>query len=351
MNYLLEAGVHFGHQTKRWNPKMGEYIFTSRDDIYIIDLQKTAKAIEEAYKAMYEIAKNGGKVIFVGTRKQASEAAKEEALRTNSYYVNERWLGGTLTNFKTIRNRVKRLEQIEKMEEDGTFDLLPKKEVVGLKKEYDKLNKLLCGIRDMDKLPQAMFIVDPMKEEIAIREAKKLNIPVFGIVDTNCDPDMVDYVIPGNDDGIRAVKLVMGVIANAIAEANGNPTVDYVSGKNDDGKDIMKRAVESVKRKEDRPKFNNTNNFNNKDKKFDKKKSLKKVEKAEKEDKEETKTEEVKAEVKEQPKEKKEEKVAVKEKATDLSDKTVSELRELAKAKEIKGYSTMKKAELLEALK
>ena len=352
MNYLLEAGVHFGHQTKRWNPKMGEYIFTSRDDIYIIDLQKTAKAIEEAYKAMYEIAKNGGKVIFVGTRKQASEAAREEALRTNSYYVNERWLGGTLTNFKTIRNRVKRLEDIERMEADGTFDLLPKKEVVGLKKEYDKLNKLLCGIRNMDKLPQAMFIVDPMKEEIAIREAKKLNIPVFGIVDTNCDPDMVDYVIPGNDDGIRAVKLVMGVIANAIAEANGNPTVDYVSGKNDDGKDIMKRAVESVKRKEERPKFNNTNNFNNKDKKFDKKKSFKKVEKTEQE--ENKKAEEQKEEVKEQPKkanDEKVEKVAVKEKATDLSDKTVSELRELAKEKEIKGYSTMKKAELLEALK
>ena len=352
MNYLLEAGVHFGHQTKRWNPKMGEYIFTSRDDIYIIDLQKTAKAIEEAYKAMYEIAKNGGKVIFVGTRKQASEAAREEALRTNSYYVNERWLGGTLTNFKTIRNRVKRLEDIERMEADGTFDLLPKKEVVGLKKEYDKLNKLLCGIRNMDKLPQAMFIVDPMKEEIAIREAKKLNIPVFGIVDTNCDPDMVDYVIPGKDDGIRAVKLVMGVIANAIAEANGNPTVDYVSGKNDDGKDIMKRAVESVKRKEERPKFNNTNNFNNKDKKFDKKKSFKKVEKTEQE--ENKKAEEQKEEVKEQPKkanDEKVEKVAVKEKATDLSDKTVSELRELAKAKEIKGYSTMKKAELLEALK
>ena len=346
MNYLLEAGVHFGHQTKRWNPKMAEYIFTSRDDIYIIDLQKTAKAIEEAYKAMYEIAKNGGKVIFVGTRKQASEATKEEALRTNSYYVNERWLGGTLTNFKTIRNRVKRLEEIEKMEADGTFDLLPKKEVVGLKKEYDKLNKLLCGIRDMDKLPQAMFIVDPMKEEIAIREAKKLNIPVFGIVDTNCDPDMVDYVIPGNDDGIRAVKLVIGVIANAIAEANGNPTVDYVSGKNDDGKDIMKRAVESVKRKEEKPKFNNFKD--NKDKKFDKKKSFKKVEKTEKE--ENKKAEEIKEEVKEQPKAKKEEKVT-EEKATDLSDKTVSELRELAKAKEIKGYSTMKKAELLEALK
>ena len=353
MNYLLEAGVHFGHQTKRWNPKMAEYIFTSRDDIYIIDLQKTAKAIEEAYKAMYEIAKNGGKVIFVGTRKQASEATKEEALRTNSYYVNERWLGGTLTNFKTIRNRVKRLEQIEKMESDGTFDLLPKKEVVGLRKEYDKLNKLLCGIRDMDRLPQAMFIVDPMKEEIAIREARKLNIPVFGIVDTNCDPDMVDYVIPGNDDGIRAVKLVTGVIANAIAEANGNPTVDYVSGRNDDGKDIMKRALESVKRREEKPKFtNNTNNNygygyrnkDNKDRKFDKKKSFRKVEKTEK-------VEETKKEVKEQPKKIQEEKVTEVKKATDLSVMTVSELRELAKSKEIKGYSTMKKAELLEALK
>ena len=344
MNYLLEAGVHFGHQTKRWNPKMAEYIFTSRDDIYIIDLQKTAKAIEEAYKAMYEIAKNGGKVIFVGTRKQASEATKEEALRTNSYYVNERWLGGTLTNFKTIRNRVKRLEQIEKMESDGTFDLLPKKEVVGLKKEYDKLNKLLCGIRDMDRLPQAMFIVDPMKEEIAIREARKLKIPVFGIVDTNCDPDMVDYVIPGNDDGIRAVKLITGVIANAIAEANGNPTVDYVSGKNEDGKDIMKRAIESLKKKEEnRARFNNSNN-GNKDRKFDKKKSFKKVEKNEK-------VEETKKEVNEQPKEEKIEKTTVKEKATDLSGMTVSELRELAKSKEIKGYSTMKKAELLEALK
>ena len=241
MNYLLEAGVHFGHQTKRWNPKMAEYIFTSRDDIYIIDLQKTAKAIEEAYQAMYEIAKNGGKVIFVGTRKQASEATKEEALRTNSFYVNERWLGGTLTNFKTIRNRVKRLEEIEKMEADGTFDLLPKKEVIGLKKEYAKLDKLLCGIRAMDKLPQAMFIVDPMKEEIAIREAKKLNIPVFGIVDTNCDPDMVDYVIPANDDAIRAVKLIIGVMNNAIIEANGGKIVDYVSEGAENGNDIMKK--------------------------------------------------------------------------------------------------------------
>jgi len=229
MNLLLEAGVHFGHQTKRWNPKMKEYIFTSRDDIYIIDLQKTAKKIEEAYAALYEIAKNGGKTIFVGTRKQASEAAKEEALKSDSYYVTERWLGGTLTNFKTIRKRIKRLEEIEKMEENGVFDVLPKKEVVGLKKEYAKLDKLLCGIRNMDKLPQAMFIVDPSKEEIAIREARKLNIPVFGIVDTNCDPDMVDYVIPANDDAIRAVKLIIGSLTNAIAEVNGNEVIDYLT--------------------------------------------------------------------------------------------------------------------------
>ena len=334
MSYLLEAGVHFGHQTKRWNPKMKEYIFTARDDIYIIDLQKTAKKIEEAYAALKEIAANGGKVLFVGTRKQAAEAVKEEALRSGSFYVNERWLGGTLTNFKTIRRRVKRLEQIEKMEKDGTFDLLPKKEVVHIKKEYNKLNKLLCGIRDMYKLPQAMFIVDPSKEEIAIREARKLNIPVFGIVDTNCDPDMVDYVIPGNDDAIRAVKLITGVMNNAIVEANGGKIVDYTSDnrKEEKGEDIMKKALETVKRKEDRkPRF---------DRKSDKKnfsKSSTKVEKAPKE--------EAKAEVKEV---KSEPKKAEKE---DLTTKTVAELRELAKAKEVKGYSTMKKAELIEALK
>ena len=338
MSYLLEAGVHFGHQTKRWNPKMKEYIFTARDDIYIIDLQKTAKKIEEAYAALKEIAANGGKVIFVGTRKQASEAVKEEALRSDSFYVNERWLGGTLTNFKTIRRRVKRLEQIEKMEKDGTFELLPKKEVVHIKKEYNKLNKLLCGIRDMYKLPQAMFIVDPSKEEIAIREARKLNIPVFGIVDTNCDPDMVDYVIPGNDDAIRAVKLIVGVMNNAIVEANGGKIVDYTSDnrKDEKGEDIMKKALETVKRKEDRkPKF---------DRKSDKKSYNKSSEKVEKAPKEEAKKEEVK-EVKEV---KSETKKATKE---DLTSKTVAELRELAKAKEIKGYSTMKKAELIEALK
>ena len=337
MSYLLEAGVHFGHQTKRWNPKMKEYIFTARDDIYIIDLQKTAKKIEEAYAALKEIAANGGKVLFVGTRKQASEAVKEEALRSGSFYVNERWLGGTLTNFKTIRRRVKRLEQIEKMEKDGTFELLPKKEVVHKKKEYAKLNKLLAGIRDMYKLPQAMFIVDPSKEEIAIREARKLNIPVFGIVDTNCDPDMVDYVIPGNDDAIRAVKLIVGVMNNAIVEANGGKIVDYTSDnrKDEKGEDIMKKALETVKRKEDRkPRF---------DRKSDKKnfsKSSEKVEKAPKE--------EAKKEVKEVKEVKSEPKKAEKE---DLTTKTVAELRELAKAKEIKGYSTMKKAELIEALK
>ncbi len=335
MNLLLEAGVHFGHQTKRWNPKMKEYIFTSRDDIYIIDLQKTAKKIEEAYAALSEIAKNGGKVIFVGTRKQAQEATKEEALKSESYYVTERWLGGTLTNFRTIRKRVKRLEEIEKMEADGTFDLLPKKEVVGLKKEYEKLNKILCGIRNMEKLPQAMFIVDPSKEEIAIREARKLNIPVFGIVDTNCDPDMVDYVIPANDDAIRAVKLIIGVMNNAIIEANGGHITDYSGKADENGNDIMKRAVESVHRKEDKKPFDK--------KPFDKKnfkKSFNKVEKEVKEDPKEEKPEEAKT-------------VEVKkaEVDTDLNKMTVSELREMAKNKEIKGYSTMKKAELVEALK
>ena len=343
MNYLLEAGVHFGHQTKRWNPKMKEYIFTSRDDIYIIDLKKTQEMIEAAYQAMKEIAANGGKILFVGTRKQAQDATKEEAIRSNSYYVTERWLGGTLTNFKTIRGRVKRLEQIENMEKDGTFDLLPKKEVIGLKKEYEKLNKLLCGIREMEKLPQGLFIVDPSKEDIAIREARKLNIPVFGIVDTNCDPDMVDYVIPGNDDAIRAVKLIIGVMANSICEVTGGALVDYVSDAKEDSNEIMQKAVDSVKKKEDRPRkeFEGKKPF---DKKKDNKKSFKKVE-DKKEETKETKKEEKKPEKKEVKKE-------VKKAAdTDLSSKTVAELRELAKEKEIKGYSTMKKNELLEALK
>ena len=334
MNYLLEAGVHFGHQTKRWNPKMKEYIFTARDEIYIIDLQKTAKKIEEAYAAMKEIAANGGKVLFVGTRKQASEAIKEEAIRSNSYYVSERWLGGTLTNFRTIRKRVKKLEEIEKMEKDGTFDKLPKKEVIGLKKEYEKLNKLLCGIREMNKLPQAMFIVDPSKEEIAIREARRLHIPVFGIVDTNCDPDMVDYVIPANDDAIRAVKLITGVMANAIVEANGGKLVDYVKDEDKNDENIMERVLETVKKRED-----NRSRRNDK-KPFEKRNNKKSFEKTTKESpkKEVAKKETVKESKKE-------------EKAEDLTKLTVAELRDLAKAKEVKGYSTMKKAELIDALK
>ena len=305
MSYLLEAGVHFGHQTKRWNPKMKEYIFTSRDDIYIIDLEKTATCIETAYAEIKKIAENGGSILFVGTKKQAVEASKEEAERSESFYVVERWLGGTLTNFRTIRKRIKRLEEIEKMEADGTFEVLPKKEVIGLKKEYDKLNRVLCGIRNMEKLPSALIIVDPKKEINAIREARKLNIPVFGLVDTNCDPDDVDFVIPGNDDAVRSVKVVLGVLTNAICEAKGLPIVDYVT-------------------EEEKPK-----------KEHKEAKSVKEVF-VESLDKEETKE-------------------AIKEEKSvedeDLTIKTLVELKAIAKKRGIKGYSSMKKEELLTALK
>ena len=218
MKQLLEAGVHFGHQTRRWNPKMAEYIFTERNGIYIIDLQKTVKKIEEAYDFIREIAANGDDVLFVGTKKQAQESIKEEAERVGMYYVNARWLGGMMTNFKTIRKRIDRLNQIKKMEEDGTFDLLPKKEVIKLKGELEKLEKFLGGIKEVKRLPGALFVVDPKKEHIAIMEAKKLGIPVVAIVDTNCDPEEVDYVIPGNDDAIRAVKLIASTMANAVLE-------------------------------------------------------------------------------------------------------------------------------------
>ena len=297
MNYLLEAGVQFGHQKRRWNPKMREYIFTTRDDIYIIDLQKTVKKLEEAYAAMKEIAENGGKVLFVGTKKQAQEAAEECAVRTDNYFVNERWLGGTLTNFKTIRSRIRRMEEIENMEKDGTFEALPKKEVIQIKKEYDKLVKNLRGIREMKRMPQAMIIVDPRKEEIAIKEARILGIPVFGIVDTNCDPDMVDYVIPGNDDAVRSVKLIIGALTNAIAEVNGNEVIDYISEE-------------------------------------DKNKETKKASKKE----EKTEVVEVKEEV-----------VEAKEETVDYTKMTVAELKEVAAAKEI-NVAGMKKAEIIEAL-
>ncbi len=292
MSYLLEAGVQFGHQTKRWNPKMKEYIFTARDGIYIINLEKTAQCLENAYAKVKEIADNGGNFLFVGTKKQAMEACQEEAARSESFYVTSRWLGGTLTNFRTIRSRVKRMSDIEAMQEDGTFDALPKKEVEQIKKEYAKLDKNLSGIRNMDKLPNALIIVDPSKEYNAIREARKLNIPVFGVVDTNCDPDMVDYVIPGNDDAVRSVKVLLGVLTNAICEAKGLPIVDYVTETKDAKKDLKLAEEESKNIKEVKNEKTNS----------------------------------------------------------DLESMTVTELRNMAKDAGIKGFSTMKKQELIENL-
>lgn len=310
MSYLLEAGVHFGHQTKRWNPKMKEYIFNSRDDIYIIDLEKTQKLLEEAYNEIKTIASNGGKFLFVGTKKQSGEVAVEEALRSGSYYVTERWLGGTLTNFRTIRRRVKRLEDIEKMESDGTFEALPKKEVIKIKKEYDKLNTLLCGIREMTKLPQALIIVDPRKEYNAIKEARKLHIPVFGVVDTNGDPDLVDYVIPGNDDAVRSIKVLLGVLTNAICEANNLEIVDYVTEedknkKNASMEELIKDEVIDEKVKEGKESDVYLINDIVEDEE---------------------------------------------EKSDDLSSKTLVELKAIAKEKGVKGYSSMKKEELINAL-
>ena len=220
MKQLLEAGVHFGHQTRRWNPKMAEYIYTERNGIYIIDLQKSVGKVDEAYKAVSDITAEGGIILFVGTKKQAQDAVKTEAQRCGMYYVNERWLGGMLTNFKTIQSRINRLKEIETMAEDGTFEVLPKKEVIELKKEWEKLEKNLGGIKDMGRLPDVIFVVDPKKERICVQEAHALGIPLIGIADTNCDPEELDYVIPGNDDAIRAVKLIVAKMADAVIEAN-----------------------------------------------------------------------------------------------------------------------------------
>ena len=241
MKQLLEAGVHFGHQTRRWNPKMAPYIFTERNGIYIIDLQKSVGKVDEAYNAISEIASAGGTVLFVGTKKQAQDAVKTEAERCGMYYVNERWLGGMLTNFKTIRTRIERLKEIERMSEDGTFDVLPKKEVANLKKEWDKLEKNLGGIKNMTRIPDAIFVVDPKKEKICVQEAHTLGITLLGIADTNCDPEELDYVIPGNDDAIRAVKLIVAKMADAIIEANqGEVMTDEVA------EDVAEEAVEEV---------------------------------------------------------------------------------------------------------
>lgn len=227
MKQLLEAGVHFGHQTRRWNPKMARYIFTERNGIYIIDLQKTVRKLEKAYGFIRDVVADGGEVLFVGTKKQAADSVREEALRCGMHYVNARWLGGMMTNFKTIKQRIRRLEQLRTMQEDGTYDLLPKKEVIKLNLEIERLEKFLGGIKNMNKPPSALFIVDPRKERIAVAEAKKLGIPIVAIVDTNCDPDDIDYVIPGNDDAIRAVKLLCGAMANAVLESKqGEQVVD-----------------------------------------------------------------------------------------------------------------------------
>ncbi|MBQ6360076.1 MAG: 30S ribosomal protein S2 [Lachnospiraceae bacterium] len=246
MKQLLEAGVHFGHQTRRWNPKMAPYIYTERNGIYIIDLQKSVVKVDEAYNAVVDIVANGGTILFVGTKKQAQDAIQQEAERCGMYYVNQRWLGGMLTNFKTIQQRIARLRAIEKMSEDGTFDVLPKKEVIQIKKEWEKLEKNLGGIKNMKKIPDAIFIVDPKKEHICVQEAHALGITLIGIADTNCDPEELDYVIPGNDDAIRAVKLIAGKVADAVIEAQQGESMDETEAA-----EAEEAVVEEVKEEEE----------------------------------------------------------------------------------------------------
>lgn len=323
MKALLEAGVHFGHQTRRWNPKMAKYIYTSRNGIHIIDLQKTSDLIDEAYKALFDIASEGGKVLFVGTKKQTQDPIKEAAERSGQYYVNQRWLGGTLTNFKTIKKSIAKLQSLYKMQEDGTFDALPKKEVINLKKEIARLEKFLGGIKEMRKVPEALFIIDPRKERNAILEARRLDIPVFGIVDTNCDPDEVDYVIPANDDALRSVRLIVNKLADAVIEASGGQSNLDVEAEEDstteetDIEEVLEEEV--VANKKPAPAA---------------KPVVVKVT-----------SQPVKEEVK--PVEKAETKVV----EIDLDSKTVAELKDMAKELNLSGYSSLRKADLIDLIR
>ena len=341
MKQLLESGVHFGHATRRWNPKMAPYIFTSRNGIHIIDLKLTKQKIEDAYQALLEIVQNDGTVLFVGTKKQAQQAVQDEASRTGQFYVNQRWLGGTLTNFNTIRRRIRRLHDLYKMELEGTFDLLPKKEVLKLVHERTKLERNLGGIKNMKKLPDALFIVDPNKEKNAILEARKLGIPVFGIVDTNCDPEDVDFIIPGNDDAIRAVNLITHVMANAVIEAQGG-YVEKVEEDDVEQDDFRQRKPQNRKpqpRRDEKPRAPRQDT---------RREEVKQAPKAEVK-------QAPKAEVKPAPKAEvkapKVEKAKTAKVEVDYSSMTVAALKDVAKSNNLSGYSALKKADLIEFIK
>ncbi len=354
MKQLLESGVHFGHQTRRWDPKMAKYIYTSRNGIHIIDLQQTVTFIEDAYNRMLEIGKNGGKVLFVGTKKQAQDSIIEQAKRADQFYVSKRWLGGTLTNFKTIRKSIRRLHQIKTMEKDGTFERLPKKEVIMLRKELARLETFLGGIQDMRTLPDALFVVDPRKEINAVLEARKLKIPVFGMVDTNCDPDLIDHIIPANDDAIRSIRILVTTMANALIEGSGGEAEGAEEAKTE-----SKQAEKPHRRSEAKPTAKPAEKAAEKPtpkpvKKAAEKPAPKPAEKTVEKPTPKPADKPVKKTVeKPAPKAKKEPKPEAKTDTVDavaLAKRTVAELREMAKEKGLTGYSKLKKAELIDAL-